>query len=388
MQIIRLANYFFKSLVREKIDLFWLIIFPVILLTILMLIFPSLYEPREVAFNLTLLSQKGTFSEIIERVFKEVSKGENKIFRLFLLQNSEENLKRELERLKAKKTNLIVEIPEGFDAQMLNFFILKGMGVSPSPPVINVYSLKHDTSSESAYLIVKNILEKLEFEFIRKAGYQLRRIESETEVVGTKSTFSYIDFIYPGIVIFVIFMTGLFGIGMDLVWLKETGILKRISVTILPKSRFIISYIISKIYLIIIQVTLITLMARFVYKTTVNPLSLPFIGYTALTVLCLSSFGFFLASVSRTTSSANAISQILNFPLQFLGGIYFPVTGVPWAIRWIVLINPITYLASGIRDALGIMKSPYPFYLNITVPALWIIFCLLFTVKRFRLEEA
>jgi len=116
-------------------------------------------------------------------------------------------------------------------------------------------------------------------------------------------------------------------------------------------------------------------------------LSLPFISYTALTVLCLSSFGFFLASVSRTTSSANAISQILNFPLQFLGGIYFPVTGVPWAIRWIVLINPITYLVSGIRDALGIMKSPYPFYLNITVPALWIIFCLLFTVKRFKLEE-
>ncbi len=387
MRTIKLANYFFKSTTRDRSDFFWLLVFPIILLVILMLIFPSLYEPKEVTFNLVFLSQEGMFSEIIEKVFKDLSGGRYRIFRLSIVKNTKENLDREMERLKEKKTDLIVEIPEGFDAQMLNWFMLKNLGMTASPPSINIYSLKHNISSESAYLTVKNVLQKLELEFIKRIGYKLKEVKSETEVIGTRSTFSYIDFIYPGIVIFVVFMTGLFGIGMHLTWLKESGILKRIMVTSLPKSRLIISYVISRIYLIVLQIVLISLVAKFLFKTTVNPLSLPFIVYTLLTIICLSSLGFFLAAVSKTTSGANAISQILNFPLQFLGGIYFPVSGVPWAIRWLVLINPITYLASGIRDALGIMKSPYPLYITIIVPVAWIIFCLLFTIKRFKLEE-
>lgn len=387
MKTVKLANYLFKSTARDKSDFFWLLIFPIILLSILMLIFPSLYEPKEVNFNLSFLSQDGMFSEIIERVFRELSIGKRKIFYLSILKNTKENLNSEIEKLKKKNIDLIVEIPEGFDTQMLNWFMLNNLGLTTSPPSINIYSLKHNISSESAYLTVKNILQKLELEFLKKIGYKLRRIENETEIIGTRNTFSYIDFIYPGIVIFVIFMTGLFGIGLHLTWLKESGILKRIMVTSLPKSRFIISYVISRIYLIVLQVVLISLVAKFLFKTTVNPLSLSFIGYTLLTILCLSSLGFFLASISKNISSANAISQIINFPLQFLGGIYFPISGVPWAIRWLVLINPITYLASGIRDALGIMKSPYPLYVTIIVPAVWTIFCLLFTIRRFKLEE-
>ncbi|MBC7320886.1 ABC transporter permease [bacterium] len=388
MRTIKLASYFFKSSARDRSDFFWLLVFPIILLVILMLIFPSLYEPKEVTFNLTLLSQDGMFSEIIEKVFRKLSEGEHRVFRLSVLKNIDKNLDHEIERLKKKGIDLIVEIPEGFDAQMLNWIMLNNLGITASPPSINIYSLKHNISSESAYLTVKNVLQKLELEFIKRVGYDIKEVESETELIGTRSTFSYIDFIYPGIVIFVVFMTGLFGIGLHLTWLKESGILKRIMVTSLPKSRFIVSYVISRIYLIALQITLISLLAKFVFKTTVNPLSPPFIGYTLLTVLCLSSLGFFLASISKTTSSANAISQILNFPLQFLGGLYFPVSGVPWAIRWLVLINPITYLASGIRDALGIIKSPYPLYITITVPLVWTIFCLLFTIKRFKLEEA
>jgi ABC-2 type transport system permease protein len=387
MKILKLADYLFKSLIRDKSSFFWLLIFPVILLAIMMIIFPPLYETKSVTFDLTLMSHKGMFSEIIERVFNEVSKGENKIFQLKVVQSSEENLKRELENLKVKKTNLIVEIPESFDAQMLNWFMLKNMGGNPPPPSINIYSLRHQASSETAYIIVKNIFQKLELEFIKRIGYKIEEVTSETEIVGTKDTFSFIDFIYPGIVIFVVFMTGLFGIGTDMAWLKEKGIIRRINVTPLPSSNFIISYIISRIYLIILQIILVTLTAKLIFKTTVNPLSPPFIGYSLLTIVCLSSFGFFLASISKTTNSANAISQVLNFPMQFLGGLYFPVTNVPWAIRWIVLINPITYLASGIRDSLGILKSPYSPIITITVPILWTVFCFLFTIKRFNKEE-
>lgn len=387
MKVLKITNYLFKSMVRDGSNLFWLLIFPCILLAIMMLIFSPLYEPRNVVFNLTLLSQKGTFSEIIERVFDETSKGENRIFQLRKIRSSEKALKEELERLRLKKTDLVLEIPEDFDAKMLNWSMLKNMGVTAPTPTVNVYSLKHHTTSQSAYIIVKSIFQRLEFEFLKRVGYEIRFLESKVEIVGARETFSFIDYIYPGIVIFTIFMTALFGIGVDMTWLRERGIMRRINVTVLSNTEFIISYIISRFYLIVLQIILVSLVAKFVYKTGINPLSPAFLLYVFLAILCLSSFGFFIASVSKTTNSANAISQVLNFPLQFLGGLYFPLTNVPWAIRWIVIINPITYLASGIRDSLGVMRSPYPSILTILVPLLWTIFCLFLTVKRFNQEE-
>lgn len=387
MKVLKITNYLFKSMVRDGSNLFWLLIFPCILLAIMMLIFSPLYEPRNVVFNLTLLSQKGTFSEIIERVFDETSKGENRIFQLRKIRSSEKALKEELERLRLKKTDLVLEIPEDFDAKMLNWSMLKNMGVTAPTPTVNVYSLKHHTTSQSAYIVVKSIFQRLEFEFLKRVGYEIRFLGSKVEIVGARETFSFIDYIYPGIVIFTIFMTALFGIGVDMTWLRERGIMRRINVTVLSNTEFIISYIISRFYLIVLQIILVSLVAKFVYKTSINPLSPAFLLYVFLAILCLSSFGFFIASVSKTTNSANAISQVLNFPLQFLGGLYFPLTNVPWAIRWIVIINPITYLASGIRDSLGVMRSPYPSILTILVPLLWTIFCLFLTVKRFNQEE-
>ena len=387
MKILKLANYLFKSLLRDKSSFFWLLVFPTFLLVIMMIIFPPLYEPKSVTFDLTLISYKGMFADIIGEVFKEVSRGENKVFQLKTFQNSQENLEKGLRDLKAKRTNLVIEVPESFDGEMLNWFMLQSMGARPPSPHINIYSLRHQASSEAAYIIVENIFQKLELEFIKKIGYQIEEVKSDTEVVGTKDTFSFIDFIYPGIVIFVVFMTCLFGIGTDMAWLKEKGIMRRINVTTLPSLNFIISYIISRLYLIVLQIILVTLIAKFIFNTTVNPFSLPFIGYTLLTIVCLSTFGFFISSISKTTSSANAITQVLNFPMQFLGGLYFPVANVSWFIKWIVLINPITYLASGIRDSLGILKSPYPLSVNIIIPILWTMFCLFFTIKKFNQEE-
>jgi ABC-2 type transport system permease protein len=104
-------------------------------------------------------------------------------------------------------------------------------------------------------------------------------------------------------------------------------------------------------------------------------------------MLTISTFGFFISALAKNTNSANIIGQILNFPLQFLGGIYFPVNDVPWFIKWIVIINPITYLASGIRDTLGVMPSPYPIYLTILVPLAYTLVFLLISIKKYKYME-
>ncbi len=104
-------------------------------------------------------------------------------------------------------------------------------------------------------------------------------------------------------------------------------------------------------------------------------------------MLVLSAMGFFISAVAKNTNSAGVIGQILNFPLQFLGGIYFPISDVPWFIKWIVVINPITYLAAGIRDTLGVMPSPYPIYLTILIPLIYTVLFLVVSIRKYRRVE-
>lgn len=384
MKIFGQSIYFFKSAIREKEYLFWMIAFPIILLTMLVLIFSSLYKVERINLNLYILKPEGTFSNVIEEVFQSLSSGEKKIFNLKVYKNYA--LKDSLiSDLKNGKTHAILEIPENFDNLMLINTMLQGFGIS-SPAKVKIYSLNYSTSSQTASLILRNILQRMELEFAKKIK-PVKEYEVESEIVGTKNTFSYVDFIYLGLVIYAITLTALFGIGTELVWYRESEIFKRFYVTPISPLEFFISFFLSRLYLILIQISSISIVCKLIYKSTVNPFSIPFIGYIFLSILTLSSFGLFTSAVSKNPNSANVIAQIVQFPMQFLGGIYFPVNDVPWVIKWFVVINPITYLASGIRDSLNVLVSPYPIYLTILIPLIYSIFFIFISIRKYRKTE-
>ncbi|MGB9856988.1 MAG: ABC transporter permease [Dictyoglomaceae bacterium] len=385
MRIFSTANFLFKSTIREKSYIFWLLAFPVILLIMLITVFSSFFSIQRITFNLDLIKDsQGPFSDIIDEIFQKISRGEDKVFNLRIYKDYFKD--KLIEDLKTGKTQLIIEVPKDFDSLMFTNLTLQSFGINFTPPVIKIYSSKHRSSSQTVSLIVRNIFQKLELEFIKKTR-DIKEYPVENAIVGVKKEFSYVDFIYPGIVIFSIFMTGLFGIGEELTWYRERKILKRFYITPISSLEFFLSFFLSRFYLFIIQVILLSIICKFIYKSTVNPFSLPFIIYTLLSMITLSSLGFFLSAIAKNTNSANVLAQLLNFPLQFLGGIYFPVNQVPWIIKWIVIINPITYLTSGIRDILGILESPYPLYLTILIPIFWSIVFISLAINKYKVVE-
>lgn len=375
--------YFFKSAIRERAFLFWFITFPVILMIMLITIFSGMNRVEKINFDIYFVkNESGEFSDAIYKVFESLSKSENKIFNMKLFKNISisEAL---IEDLKRGKTKLIVEIPEGFDSLVVSNIAMSMFGMGGSGAHIKVYTLRHSTTSQAANMVVKSVVDRMNLEFVKRMT-KVNEYKVKSEIVGAKSGFSYVDFIYPGMVIIAIFFTGLMGIGQELSWYREGKILKRFQLTPISSLQFFLSYFLARFYFFVLQVLVLTFVSKVIYKSTVNPLSLYFIFYTLLTMFTLSTLGFFISSIAKNVNSAAIIAQILNFPLQFLGGIYFPVTDVPWFIKWIVIINPITYLASGIRDTLGIMPSPYPIYLTILVPIAYIFMFLFIALRKYR----
>jgi ABC-2 type transport system permease protein len=67
---------------------------------------------------------------------------------------------------------------------------------------------------------------------------------------------------------------------------------------------------------------------------------------------------------------------------MFLGGLFFPVGELPLLLRAIVLVNPLTYLAEGLRTSLGVQGGTISSPLTIVVPLCWIALCVLVASRR------
>jgi len=79
-----------------------------------------------------------------------------------------------------------------------------------------------------------------------------------------------------------------------------------------------------------------------------------------------------------------AIANVLNMPMMFLGGLFFPVGGLPLVLRVIVFVNPLTYLSDGLRMSLGVESGTFSLPLTVGVPLAWILVCVLVASRRLK----
>jgi ABC-2 type transport system permease protein len=61
----------------------------------------------------------------------------------------------------------------------------------------------------------------------------------------------------------------------------------------------------------------------------------------------------------ETTRGFHAVMNLFLLPLWFLSGAMFPVEGAAPLLRWLMVVNPVTYAVSGIRHGLyGFEAAP------------------------------
>ena len=225
--------------------------------------------------------------------------------------------------------------------------------------------------------MMKSIILSMNMQAAKYMGKSIETLKTKTITLqdSKSSNFNITDYFFAGIMIMAILSIGSFNVPISLVWDKKLGISKRFSVTPLKQSEIFVSIVVEFFFLVLLQFILLSLMSIFLYNGSASKIfSLPTLYYILLTSLISISMGFFIASISKTPGSANAIGNIIFFPFQFLGGLYFPVLNVPNSIKWIVISNPITYIASGLRDAMGIMPNPFTQTKTILIPFIWFLF--------------
>lgn len=194
---------------------------------------------------------------------------------------------------------------------------------------------------------------------------------------------SSVSFIVPSILAMALMQLGIFA-AIPLVQQREKLILKRLNATPLPRWTLVGSNVIVRLVIAAAQTTLILAIGVGLLNVQIAGNWPVIVGFVALGALTFTSIGYVIASFARTEEAANGMTSIVQFPLMFLSGIFFPLEIMPDWLRGVATFMPLTYLGDALRQAM-VGGSPFqPLPIDALVLAGWLVVTLAISARYFR----
>ena len=394
--VLRIAFAHVFTAIRERVTLFWFLIFPVFLLVLLSLIFGNIGEEGEISFDIALIDQEAhtadsiDFAAIIQEAFVTLAEPVDPSREpLFALRQPDEGsdvdafLDAELTALRRGQRAAVIVIPSGFNAAVLEA-VGSGHAASSS---FTVYMTTSNVASQMASEVIAQVLSGIDRQILAESGRfdEELEIESETVWLGSNGQETpYVDYVLPGIILMGFFVNGLFGVPGAILFNRDRKVLRHYWVTPLSVPRYLAGFSVGHLSLCALQFVLLYALGRFALGATVSFASPSACLLLILSAVTFLAFGFLIAALAKTANAGMAVANILNMPMMFLSGLFFPVAGLPLALRLIVYVNPVSYLAQGLRASVGVESSGFSLPLVVGVPVAWIALSVLVTSMRLK----
>ena len=154
----------------------------------------------------------------------------------------------------------------------------------------------------------------------------------------------------PILSVFALGFLGLVGLSMPLAGYREQGILRRMSCTPAPPSWMLGAQLVINLAAALVGLVIVNVGIRAFGVGGPKQVG----GYALALILCaaaLFAIGLWIASFARSANVANAIGQILFYPMMFFAGLYFPREMMPGALRHISDWTPLGAAVKALQSA-------------------------------------
>jgi len=154
---------------------------------------------------------------------------------------------------------------------------------------------------------------------------------------------------YPGILAMTVLMTSVMS-GVSIVWDREFGFLKEVLVSPLSRSGVLAGKAVGAATIAIIQGAIMLVLAPIVNVPINLGTVLALLPLLLILSLALSGLGLLIGSRMRSQQGFQIVMQLVIFPMMFLSGIFFPISGVATWLEVLSKLNPVTYGIDAIRQ--------------------------------------
>ena len=198
---------------------------------------------------------------------------------------------------------------------------------------------------------------------------------------------SYINFLLPGVMAFMLMNLSIAGSGFNVVEFRRRGILKRLFVTPIKPIDFVTSIVLARMAIVIAQLTVIFSFALFVLDVEVVGSLLTFYFMIMIGILMFLTLGFSLGSLAKSQESVGVMATIFIYPQLVLSGVFFPLESLPLFIQPFAEILPLSLVADAMRSIANDGLQLFDIVRNFIGIALWIVIGMIISTKLFVWKE-
>ena len=161
-----------------------------------------------------------------------------------------------------------------------------------------------------------------------------------------------LDLIIPGIAGMNVMATTFTALAMNLTFLREQGVLKRMRGTPLPPGAYLVGIVSSTVLNAAVQIAIVVVSGKLFFGLPwpVDWLELALFG--VLGVATFASLGVAFSHVIPNFDAAPAYVNVVFLPTILIGGVFFDPANSSAVLEEIARVLPISHLVEGLRDAM------------------------------------
>jgi ABC-type multidrug transport system permease subunit len=194
----------------------------------------------------------------------------------------------------------------------------------------------------------------------------------------------YIDFLVPGLLGMNIMGGSIWSMGFAIVDARRRKLMKRLIATPMPRHYFLLSFLVSRLAMLIVEVAAFLGFAVLVFGVPVRG-SLVLVGLICvLGSLAFGAVGLLLSSRARTIEAASGLMNLTMLPMWILSGVFFSSQRFPDAVQPIISALPLTALNDALRATMLQGATVAQVAAEAGVLAAWLLVCFPVALWLFR----
>jgi ABC-2 type transport system permease protein len=194
---------------------------------------------------------------------------------------------------------------------------------------------------------------------------------------------NFISYFVPSMLGLSVMQVGIFA-AIPLVADREKLILKRLAATPLRRWQLVGSNVLMRLLIALVQSVIIVSVGVLAFGVQVTGSVAAVVGFVVLGALAFLALGYVVASFARTEDAANGMTSVIQFPMMFLSGTFFPINEMPDVLQAIARIIPLTYLSDALRQVMVGGAAFAPLWVCAAVLLGWLVVCFAIAAAKFR----
>jgi ABC-type multidrug transport system permease subunit len=245
-------------------------------------------------------------------------------------------------------------------------------------PVNDTFEYHFDPTrpeSRTARLLVDDVLQR---------GKGRADVVSVGETRVTEPGARYVDFLVPGLIGMNLMGSGLWGLGFTVVIARSRKILKRFAATPMRRSHYLLSFMLSRLVFLVLEVAAVIAFAWVAFGFTVRGSWLSVALITMLGGFTFSGLGLLVAARPTTIEGVSGLMNFIMLPMWLLSGTFFSSERFPLILQPFIQALPLTALNNALRALMNEGASLSSNWAAIAILVAWCVISFVVALKIFK----